>query len=73
MLSFFEALMEYVGMAWQFLLNIITTTLSLVSALASAIIVPDMIMSHVGGIISASAVAVCGFAVIKILLGRSSI
>lgn len=73
MLSFFENIISYIEIAWTFFLNLINSLLSLATALVGAVMVPDFVSTRMWGPIGACCLAVTGFAVVKMIVGRSSV
>lgn len=73
MLNFFENVISYIEIAWSYFLNLINSLLSLASALLGAVLVPDLVATRMWGPIGACCLAVTGFAVIKMIVGRSSV
>lgn len=73
MLNFFDTIIEYIEIAWSFLMNIINGLISLFTALAGAIFIPQALTAYVFGPLSAAVAAVMAFGVIKIIVGRNSI
>ena len=72
-MSFFDTLISYIEIAWNFFLNIINSMFSLLTALLGATIVPPVVVTHMWGPIGACCLAVTGFAVIKMIVGRSNV
>lgn len=73
MFDFFETLIEYISMAWEFFLNFLSSLAELISAIGSAMILPGIMVQFCGGILGASIMAVSSFAVVKMLLGRNNV
>lgn len=72
MLDFFEAVISYIELVWEFFLNMVTSLINLVTAVVGAMILPNALLVYIGGPIGASILAVTSFAVIKILVGRQN-
>lgn len=73
MMDFFSSLLTYVELAWQFCLNFFESLKSLASALAGAVGVPVVAATSMWAPIAASVTSVAGFALVKMLLGRSNV
>ena len=73
MLTFFESIISYIEIIWGFFLNLINSLLSLVTAIAGAVIVPSSLATYMWGPIGSCVLAVAGFAVVKMLVGRSNV
>lgn len=73
MLNFFETIIDYIELVWNFFLNLINSLLSLVTAVAGAMIIPQSLPVYVFGPLGACILATSAFAVIKMLVGRSSV
>lgn len=73
MVSFFESIISYIEIVWGFFLNLVNSLLSLVTAIAGAVVIPNSLMAYMWGPIGSCVLAVAGFAVVKMLVGRSNI
>lgn len=73
MVDFFSSLISYIEIIWDFFLNFINSFLTFVTTLVGAVALPPMITPVMWAPISASILAVAGFAVVKIVLGRSNV
>lgn len=73
MLSFFESLMSYIELIWGFFLNLINSLLSLFTALLGALTVPERMVTLMWGPIGSCCLALTGFAVVKMIVGRSNV
>lgn len=73
MMDFFSSLLSYIEIAWEFFLNFINSMATLAAALSGAVRVPVIAATSMWAPIAASVTAVAGFAVVKLLLGRSSV
>lgn len=73
MLSFFESIIAYLEIAWGFFLNLCNSLFSLFTALLSAVMIPDLVATRMWGPIGACCLALTGFAIIKMIVGRSSV
>lgn len=73
MLDFFELVVSYIELIWEFFLNFITSLLSLVTAVAGAMVLPNALIASIGGQLGASIIAVGSFSIIKLLVGRENV
>ena len=73
MLNFFDTIVDYIQLVWQFFLNMITSLLNLFTAVSGAAQLPAIIIGYVFAPLGACMMAVVGFAVVKIIVGRSSV
>lgn len=73
MLNFFETIIGYLELIWDFFLNLINSILSLITAVAGAVVIPPQLLGLVFGPLGACIISVTGFAVVKIIIGRSSV
>lgn len=72
MFDFFDTIIEYITMAWEFFLNIISSTFELIKAIASAMVLPPTLLMHFGGVLGACILSVAAFSVVKMILGRNN-
>lgn len=73
MLNFFEALFSYIEVIWGFFLNFINSLLGLFTTLLSAVILPEQVAHYMWGPIGTSCLALTGFAIVKMIVGRSNV
>lgn len=73
MLDFFQTLISYVELVWGFFLNLISSLLSLITALVGAMIIPQTLYGYMWGPIGAAVLAVTAFSVVKMLIGRNNV
>lgn len=73
MLNFFESIISYIELIWEWFLNFIDSLLSLITAVAGAALVPVTVTPYMWGPIGSCILAVSGFAVVKMLVGRSNV
>lgn len=71
--SFWESFWSYLEIIWGFFLNLVNSLLSLVTTVAGASVIPQVVAGYMWGPIGASVLAVSAFAVIKMLVGRSNV
>lgn len=72
MLDFFSSIISYIETIWDFFLNLIETLLSFIQTLATAVLLPPMLTGYVWAPIASSIVAVAGFSIVKMIVGRSN-
>lgn len=72
MLSFFNWLGDIITMAWQFLLNMIKSIITLTSSLVGAAVLPQQLPGLTVSILGSSVIMVSAIAIIKVLIGRDN-
>ncbi len=72
MLDFFGTIIGYIETIWDFFLNLINSLLTLISALASAILLPPVVALAAPSFLAASVTAVAGIAICKLIIGRDN-
>lgn len=73
MLDFFGAIMDYIQTIWDFVLNLINNLLVLIETIAQAIVLPPLLVGYAWSPIATCILAITGFSVAKMLLGRSNV
>ena len=73
MLDFFSSIMSFIQAIWDFFLNLINTLMTLIETLAAAVVLPPLLTGYVWAPIASSIVAVAGFAVAKMIVGRTNV
>lgn len=72
MLDFFETVVGYIEMVWDFVLNLINSLLTLITTLVSAVLLPPAVAVMVPSFLAASVTAVAGIAICKLVIGRDN-
>lgn len=72
-MSWFDSFFSYLGLIWQYFLNFVNTLLTFITALVGAVGFPALVAATVWGPIATCVIAVAGFAIVKIILGRSNV
>ncbi len=72
MLDFFETVIGYIEMVWDFFLNLINSLLTLITTLVSAVLLPPAVAVMVPSFLAASVTAVAGIAICKLVIGRDN-
>lgn len=73
MLSFFDTIIEYITLVWQYFVNMITGLLNLLTMVIGASMVPQVLTGYVFAPLSAAIFALVALGVIKIIVGRDSV
>lgn len=73
MLDFFSSLMSYIETIWDFFLNLIETLVTFITTLTQAALLPPMLLGYVWAPIASCIVSVAGFAIVKMIIGRSNV
>lgn len=73
MLDFFSSLMSYIETIWSFFLNLIETLVTFITTLTQAALLPPMLLVYVWAPIGTCILSVAGFAVVKMIIGRSNV
>lgn len=73
MLNFFKTLIEYIQIAFQFLINIVSSLANLVAVVATASSLPVSLVKYVFAPLGASILACVAFGVLKLLVGRDNL
>lgn len=72
MLDFFETVVGYIEMVWDFVLNLINSLLTLITTLVSAVLLPPAVAVMVPSFLAVSVTAVAGIAICKLVIGRDN-
>lgn len=73
MLNFFDTVIEFIQLFWQFFVNQITGLLNLLTMVIGASMLPQVLVGYVFAPLSAAIVALTALGVIKIIVGRNSV
>lgn len=73
MLDFFSSLVSYIEIIWDFFLGLIETLITFITTLVQAALLPPMLVGYVWAPIATCILSVAGFAVVKIIIGRSNV
>ncbi|MFQ6724600.1 MAG: hypothetical protein ACLRFE_04660 [Clostridia bacterium] len=73
MLNFFETIIEYITLAFEWLSNAVQSLVMLVQTVLLALGVVYPVSSYLWAPLGACAIAVVAIAVLKVLIGRDSI
>ena len=73
MLNFFDTVIEYIQLVWQFFVNLITGLLNLLTMVIGASMIPQVLVGYVFAPLSAAILALTALGVIKIIVGRDSV
>lgn len=73
MLDFFNSIISFIETIWDFFLNLINTLLTFIQTLTEAVLLPPMLLGYVWPPIASCIVAVAGFAIVKMIVGRSNV
>ena len=68
--GFFEMIIGYIEMVWDFFLNLINSLVMLISAIAGAVILPPAVAVMVPSFLAISVVAMAGISICKLVIGR---
>ena len=72
MLSFFETIIEYIQIIWEFVINLIKSLISLVTAVLTAVAVPSTAALYVFAPLGACVLATMAVSVLKLIIGRDN-
>jgi len=72
MVDFFQAIINYIEIVWNFFVNLITSLINLVTAVLSAVIIPQTVHVWVFAPLGASVLAVMAISVLKLIIGRDN-
>lgn len=72
MLNFFETIIGYVELIWNFFLNLLQSLLTLLVALLQALTLPNKLVMFAPSFMAASILAVGAIAAIKLIIGRDN-
>lgn len=70
MLDFFESIISYIDLIWNFFINAIRSLISLFTVLLGAVTLPQMLVNTVPSFLAVSVSAVASIALIKLIVGR---
>lgn len=73
MLGFFDTIVQYIELVWQFFLNLVTGLANLLTMVVGASLIPQVLTGYVFAPLSAAILALTALGVIKIIVGRDSI
>ena len=73
MLDFFSSLISYIELIWEFFINLINTLGIFIETLIGAAVLPPLLTGYVWAPIASAIVSLAGFAVVKMLVGRSNV
>lgn len=73
MLDFFSSLMSYIEAVWGFFLNLIETLMTFITTVTQAALLPPMLLGYVWAPIASCIVSIAGFAIVKMIIGRSNV
>lgn len=73
MLDFFNSILSFIELIWDFFLNLVDTLFVFVETLTSAVLLPPLLLGVVWAPIASCIVAVTGFAIVKMIIGRSNV
>lgn len=73
MLNFFQTIIEYIQIIWEFFLNIINSLLTLFTTLLMAATVPVSVAGLMWPPIGTCVLAITGFSIVKMIVGRSNV
>lgn len=72
MLNFFETVIEYIELGWNFFLNFLQSLLTLLVALLQAVTLPSKLAYMAPSFMSACILAVGAIAALKLIIGRDN-
>lgn len=71
MFNFFDTIVTYFQMLWEYISNMLSALLNTIKVLLTAVILPQTIIGYLPGIIGSSLIIVSGVAIAKLILGWS--
>ena len=72
MVDFFQAIINYIEIVWNFFVNLITSLINLVTAVLAAVSIPQTVYGFVFAPLGASIMAVMAISVLKLIIGRDN-
>ena len=69
MFNFFSSVVEFFSVVWNFISNIISSTITAFSVIYSSLVIPQALRGFVPAFIGASIFIVSGIGIIKLILG----
>lgn len=73
MLNFFDTIVEYIELVWQFVVNLVTGLINLLTMVVGASVIPQVLTGYMFAPLSAAILALTALGVIKIIVGRDSV
>lgn len=73
MLDFFNSILSFIELVWVWFLNLLNTLTMFIETLASAVSLPFWLSGYAWAPIATCIVAITGFAVVKMIIGRSNV
>lgn len=68
-LNFFDSIINFFTMLWDFISNLISGIITLLSVLVNAVVIPPLLVGFVPGIIGSCILAVAAIGVAKLIAG----
>lgn len=72
MFEFFDSVLNFFDIVWQFIQNLINSIVVLFQILIQAIAVPPLLIGFVPGIVGVGILSMVGIAVAKLIVGRDN-
>lgn len=73
MLNFFQSIIQYFTLLWDYVTNLLSGLLNLITAVLTALYIPQAAAGYVFAPLGACILSVLAFSVLKLVIGRTNV